>query len=376
MLSNHRDAWSGLNEHNSIVEKLKYTHKVMQLHMPFVTRVAVALYDKDTDYLRTFAYSSNKTSPLTHYQAKLSECYSLQEIAKANKPRIIQDLSQFNDSEHKHASVIYEAGYRSSYTLPMVWEGELYGFTFFNSTEKAVFNEHSLFELDAIAHMISLMIYNEIANVRTLSATIKSALELTHSRDPETGCHLERMSRYALLIANKLADKYSFDDHFIEHIYLFAPVHDLGKLVIPDRVLLKEGPLSDEEWEVMRTHSEEGKKLVENLLENYELKGVKHAEILRDIVLYHHEAMDGSGYPEKLKGNKIPIVARIVSVADIFDALTSSRPYKKAWSNDKAFIELKELAKDKLDPDCVEAMIASRDLIEEIQSFFKEEKFD
>ena len=371
----HKDTWNGLNKNSSIISKLGYMHSVMQLHMPYVDRIAVALYDEKTDLLKTYAYSSEHKSPLTNYQAKLSDCGSLKEIAKSQHPRLVQDLSVFNSSEHIHAQAILKAGYCSSYTLPMIWEGVLIGFVFFNSEHVGAFKESALNELDAIAHMITLIIYYEVASIKTLAATVKSALELTHSRDPETGNHLERMSRYARLIAKKLSSELQFDDQFIEHIFLFAPLHDLGKLAIPDRILLKEGPLNDAERAVMQTHSEEGKSLIDKLLKNYGLTGVTHVDMLRNIALHHHEAVDGSGYPNKLIGEDIPIEARIIAVADVFDALTSQRPYKTAWSNEKAFNKLRELAGKKLDKQCVEALLSVPDVIEEIQKTFSENNF-
>lgn len=371
----HDDPWIHLNEADTVVGKLRLIHSLILGHLPFVTRIAVALYDPATDYLRTFAFSSQIDSPLTNYQARLSECHSLLEIVATRQPRVVNDLSIFNDSGHEHAQVIFAAGYRSSYTLPMIWEGKFFGFVFFNSNDPDVFVERALSDLDVIAHMIILLVYNERSNVRTLLATIKSALQLTHSRDPETGCHLERMSRYARLIAKSLAKANKLSDDFVEHIFLFAPLHDLGKLTIPDSILLKAGPLSDEEFQIMKTHAEEGQRLIDKLLENYGLRGISHVEILRNIAMHHHEALDGSGYPRRLVGDAIPLEARIVAVADIFDALTSKRPYKDAWTNEAAFARLREMAGVKLDSQCVDILIANEKEVLEIQRAFHEDRF-
>ncbi len=371
----HIDRWAGLNEAASVGEKLRFMHGVIHTHMEFVTRIAVALYDADTDLLRTFAYSSREDCPLTHYQARLADCHSLREIAESRKPRVVNDLSLYNDIDHEHTRIIYQSGYRSSYTLPMIWEGHFFGFVFFNSDKTQVFIDRVLNDLDMVAHMITLLIHNERANVRTMLATIRSALDLTHSRDPETGCHLERMSRYARLIARHLAPRFGFDDTFIEHVFLFAPLHDLGKLTIPDRILLKKGPLDEEEYAVMRTHSEEGRRMIDKLLANYELNDISHVDMLRNIILHHHEAVDGTGYPSGLKSNSIPIEARIVTVADVFDALTSKRPYKDAWSNAEAFTKMRELAGTKLDADCVQVLLDNEPEILAIQQAFQENPF-
>lgn len=371
----HTDPWIELDDVDTVVGKLRLIHRLMSGHLPFVSRVAVALYDPATDYLRTFAYSSRVESPLTNYQALLSNCQSLLDIVATRQPRVVNDLAVFNNNAHLHAQIIYAAGYRSSYTVPMIWEGKFFGFVFFNADETDVFTERALTELDVIAHMITLLVYNERSNVRTLLATIKSALELTHSRDPETGCHLERMSRYARLIAKSLARAYKLSDDVVEHIYLFAPLHDLGKLTIPDSILLKPGPLTEAEFTVMKTHSEEGRRLIEKLLENYGLRGISHVDLLRNIALHHHEALDGTGYPNHLAGTAIPLEARIVAVADVFDALTSKRPYKEPWSNDAAFARLRELSGVKLDAECVDALISRVREIEEIQRAFQEDRY-
>ena len=180
------------------------------------------------------------------------------------------------------------------------------------------------------------------------------------------------MSRYSRLIAQKLASNFNFDDEFIEHIFLFSPLHDVGKIAISDSILLKPEPLTDQEFYEMRTHPQKGLEIIDNLILNFGLNGVKHIEVLRNIVCHHHELKDGSGYPENLKGNDIPIEARIVTVADIFDALTSKRPYKNKWTNEQAFAELTRLANSQLDEDCVNALLACIPEIEAVQSQFLE----
>jgi HD-GYP domain-containing protein (c-di-GMP phosphodiesterase class II) len=195
---------------------------------------------------------------------------------------------------------------------------------------------------------------------------------MVHLRDPETGGHLDRMAEFSRIIARELAaeGKHAFDDEYIERIYLYAPLHDLGKIGIPDRVLLKLGKLTQAETETMRTHSRKGVEMIDQMIENFGLRHFESIDVLRNIAHYHHEAIDGTGYPVGLKGEAVPIEARIIAVADVFDALTSRRPYKSPWSNDEAFSMLGRLAGTQLDRDCVEALVLNGERVKKIQDRF------
>ncbi|MCC2614950.1 HD-GYP domain-containing protein [Aestuariibacter halophilus] len=368
----HQDHLQSLNDAQTVQQKLRHLHDAVKQQHPAITRIAVALYDDKTDALKTFIYSADQHTPLEHYQTTLAQTPQLATLAQQGKTRVINDLRELSDSDKPHTQALLEAGYLASYTVPMVFNGHFFGFVFFNAAEVGVFEETLLVELDSVSHLVTLLVFHERANVRTLLATLKSALDLSHGRDPETGSHLERMSRYARLIARKLARQWDFDDQYIEHIYLFAPLHDLGKITVPDRVLLKPGKLTDEEFEEMKLHAINGRQLLDKLIDNYGLSGIGHIDMLKNIANHHHEALDGSGYPDGLKGNDIPVEARIVAVADVFDALTSERPYKKAWSNQQAIDKLRELAGIKLDPDCVNALLDNMEEVEQIQRTFAE----
>jgi len=228
-------------------------------------------------------------------------------------------------------------------------------------------------EIDLYGHLIAMMIVNELSSIKTLSAALRTTSHLTHIRDPETGSHLDRMSRYSRLIAMELAKNYKLDDDYIEHLFMFAPLHDIGKIGIPDRILLKPGPLTAEERKVMQSHALLGREIVDNLLANFMLEGINHIDVLRNIAESHHEAVNGTGYPYGKEGDEIPLEARIVAVADVFDALTSKRPYKEAWSNADAFATLKQLAGQTLDQECVNALISNEAEIEAIQRLFHED---
>ena len=163
-------------------------------------------------------------------------------------------------------------------------------------------------------------------------------------RDPETGQHLIRMSNYARLIARELG----LSEEQQELILEAAPMHDIGKVATPDAILLKQGKLTDDEFIIMKQHAANGY----NILADSDSILIRMAAIM---ALTHHEKFDGNGYPRGLKGESIPIYGRIVAVADVFDALTSSRPYKKAWSLEDATKFLKDNSGIHFDPQCVEA---------------------
>ncbi len=371
----HNDALSFLNLKGELKSKLLAAHAVVQKNLPFIARIATALYDPQTKILKTYLHSSGVDNPLEHYQTLIDNAPSLKEILEKAKPRVINNMLTFEDSDKKHIRRLGRQGYTASYTMPMFNNGDFFGFLFFNSYEKEVFTEKALEELDLHGHLISLMLINELSTVQTLSAAIKTTSHMTHHRDPETGSHLDRMSRYSRLIAESLADKYALDDDYIEQIFMFSPLHDIGKIAIPDYILLKTGKLTDDEMNIMRTHSQKGKEIIDDLLGNFGMENMAHANILRNIAAYHHETINGTGYPEGRSGQDIPLEARIVAVADIFDALTSERPYKKAWSVDDAFEALIQMSGEKLDQDCVEALLSHREEVEEIQRQFKESMF-
>lgn len=370
----HKDALEELNSSIPLREKLVSVHKVLKDRYDFIDRISVAIYDPKSHVIRTFVDSSGTDQPLIHYEARLADVPSLQEIIDKQRPRVISDLTIYQHSPSEHATAIKEQGYRSSYTLPMYVNGSLFGFVFFNSYTVDPFDKDEiLHHLDIFGHLISLQVINDISAIRTLLATVKTARDVTNKRDFETGSHIDRVAAYAQLIARDLADQYDLTDEYIEHIFLFAPLHDIGKIGIPDRILLKAGRLDEEEFQQMKTHTQQGREIIDQLLGNYGLESFHHVDVLKNIALYHHEAVDGSGYPKGLKGQEIPIESRIVAVADVFDALTSRRPYKEPWDNDAAFEALHQLSGRVLDRDCINAMERHRETVEKIQQRYQED---
>ena len=193
----------------------------------------------------------------------------------------------------------------------------------------------------------------------TKHEVIQRLMAAAEYRDDDTGEHILRMSQYSELVALE----YGLDEITADRILWASPMHDIGKIGIPDAVLLKPGKLTPEEWTLMKTHCEIGA----DLLSGSNSETLQLAEI---IALTHHERWDGSGYPKGLRGEDIPIEGRIVAIADVFDALTSERPYKKAWTAEEAIAEIKRSSGSHFDPEVVEAFLKCLPGLEAISKAF------
>jgi len=201
-------------------------------------------------------------------------------------------------------------------------------------------------------------------------------------RDEDTGNHVMRVASYCRIIAEKLG----CERDFTERLFLTSPLHDLGKIAVPDAILLKPGELTDEEWVVMRSHAELGAKILRDDSKARQifcqLDGAGGStsdrdpliEMAANIALTHHEKWDGSGYPRGLAGEQIPLEARIVAVADVYDALTSARPYKQPHSSEKSVSIIHEGSGKHSDPTVVAAFDACLDEIRAIQSRLADRK--
>lgn len=202
-----------------------------------------------------------------------------------------------------------------------------------------------------------------VLSLETRDVAIFAMAKLAESRDPETGAHLERVRNYCRVLTQHLAsvDKYreQVDAEYVRLIYQTSPLHDIGKVGIPDSVLLKPGRLSEREFEVMKTHTTLGAQTLDAALRQF--PGVKFLQMARDIAATHHERFDGTGYPGRLKGDEIPLCGRIVALADVYDALTSKRVYKDAFTHDVARSIIVNDAGSHFDPDLVEAFLRNEE---------------
>ncbi len=228
---------------------------------------------------------------------------------------------------------------------------------------------------DAISRM-TLSQSEQIRDIRRLSDStlkmqdglINTMADMVESRDSDTGAHVQKTAAYVKIIADGLVKKNYYPQKitakFISDIVRSAPLHDVGKINIPDSVLNKPGKLSDDEFAIMKTHTTAGKAILEKVIST--VQGENYLMEARNMAAYHHERWDGKGYPEGLHGEMIPLSARIMAVADVFDALASPRVYKPAFPFEKAISILKEGSGTQFDPKCVEVFLESLDEVKSV----------
>lgn len=337
-------------------------HGVISSRYPAIDRVALAAYDAPSDTLKTFVSSNTDGIKLDRYDAKLANVPSLLKLANTQQSRVVSDIEATFEAPSQHTSWVKSRGYRSSFTTPIYKGEQLAGFLFFDSRESHAFDPEAVSFLEMFSKLISQLYLMQLQVVHGIVGTVHVASGLARIRDLETGQHLERMAAYSRLMARELAARFGLDDEFIEYLFLFAPLHDIGKVGIPDKVLLKPGKLDADEWVVMRRHVEIGETICDQITHDLGLDNGMAFNIMRNIVGAHHERGDGSGYPRGLHMADIPMEARIVAVADVYDALSNRRPYKQAWTEEDTVRELdQEVRQGRLDGDCVAALMNAKE---------------
>ena len=224
--------------------------------------------------------------------------------------------------------------------------------------------------------LVSLKTAERILSLETRDLAMFALAKLSESRDPETGAHIERVQSYARLIAQYLSttERYheAIDSEFTRLIFQTSPLHDIGKVGIPDSVLLKPGKLGEDEMAVMRTHARMGAQTLDASLQRF--PHVRFLQMARDIALSHHEHWDGGGYPEGLSGETIPLAARIVALADVYDALTSRRVYRDAMSHAQAKRMILMERGTHFDPDVIDAFLQTEAEFVAIRERFRDDE--
>ncbi len=294
------------------------------------------------------------------YEVRLGNS-SLRKHLNNHKGYINNDVEGSYESNPQSTSLrlIFEEGIRSNMIIPLVSNNVVFGFIFVSSKQKSYFTEEHLRFVSKITYEITGSLNRSYLLKVVLAKMTTTFAKLVDRKDNETGDHILRMVKYSTIIAEGLRKMdrktHPMDRKTILEIERHASVHDIGKVGIPDDILKKPGKLTSEEWEIMKTHVTIGSEIFSELRSDFGMFESDFYKVAEQIVKFHHEKFDGSGYPYKLRGEEIPLVARIVALADVFDALTSERVYKKAFTFEKALIIIEESSGHHFDPVVVES---------------------
>lgn len=298
---------------------------------------------------------------------------SLTEIILNKKPIYNNDIIQYlNSKKHKNKSLelIAKEGIKSNMIIPLIINNRVFGFLFFSSFDKNTYDHRSLKIGENIAHSIATIIEKTYLTKRILNNIALTFADLVEKKDCETGNHVNRMTRYSKVIADGLLDhnknNYRVNSSFIKDINLYAPLHDIGKVGIPDSILNKPSKLTADEWLIMKEHPNIGADILVKFEDSLKIFGKQFYQIAIDITRHHHEKWDGSGYPYGLKLEEIPLAARIVAIADVFDALASRRPYKEPKSFDECVEIIKSGKGSHFDPELVDVFLEKLPKIKKI----------
>jgi response regulator RpfG family c-di-GMP phosphodiesterase len=361
-----------ISNNASFTETLNFINETFSAYIPY-NYIGIALIDEDKKLLRA-SYGVADENIVGLPENLVGSTWpindtSLENLLQTGEARIINDLEEYTAGRpiKQYNVAILEAGIRASITLPLKVSGEPVGVIFFSSNQKNVYNEEHLKFLKSLVNSIAISFNQNIFINDVLYSSVLALAKLAEARDEDTGEHLTRMKFYSRAIAELLYENNLYTDEitmeYIDNIERFSPLHDIGKVGIRDGILLKPSKLTEEEFDEMKQHTKFGADVLRTAEVNMQKRGKSLFNMGIEIAESHHEKWDGSGYPYGKKEKEIPLSARIVAVADVFDALTSKRPYKEPFSLEVSFGILEEGRGKHFDPDIIDILLANQDRI-------------
>jgi response regulator RpfG family c-di-GMP phosphodiesterase len=338
-----------------------------------IDRIGLAYVDyQSKTFVAEYGVLNDKETILGPGFVQPFEKSSLSEILVHQQSVINNDIEStlVNRPNSDALTMLNKEQIRSNLTIPIIMNQIVFGFIFFSSYKKDFFSEVEIEIGQRVANEVKTLLHRAYFTNVILTKMTSAFSEIVESKDNDTGDHILRMVKYSSIIARGLKAKnhpnYQINEKTILEVERYAAVHDIGKVGIPDAVLKKDSKLSEEEWNIMKKHPQIGGDVFKNLREALNAFDSNLYQVAEDITRYHHERWDGHGYPYGLKEHDIPLVARIVSVADVFDALASKRSYKRAFTFEESILIIKEVSNTQLDPYVVEVFLEEIEHIREV----------
>jgi HD-GYP domain-containing protein (c-di-GMP phosphodiesterase class II) len=367
-----------------IEEVLENIYRHVHARMP-INYMEILSIDAKKGSARTEALSNGKLAPeeIRNLSFSLTEkhfarCMEagheivMTDIAHLHRPshNQLEETSEPDGGDGRHLDLLYADGVRAVVVMPLFLQGFMYAFLVFGAAPDTEFGPDEILLCRNIAGELSSLLEKTLLTKTMFNKLTTSFAELVDRKDNETGDHLNRMVGYSTLLAKKLLThpdpEYRLNPQVVRDIKNNAAIHDIGKVAIPDSILKKPGRLDEQEWRIMKTHAAVGADILREIRDELRIFRQNFYEVAENIARYHHEKWDGTGYPEGLAGCDIPLEARIVAVADVFDALSSPRVYKPAWPLEAAFSELQAIAGTHLDPELVKIFLSSKRDIQKV----------
>lgn len=316
----------------------------MALELMEEKKVVIRTYDEQTQQLILQAYHGMPKGYDEKFKT-LSPCSHIFELLRNGQPFIVQDVSLMEPVGL--SGFLVRNGLLSTLCIPLMAKEEIVGIIAIYSDQASYYkkNEESIYSI--LANQIAMTIENAHLYKNLKDSYLKTTRALViavEAKDPYTRGHAERVAKYSIAIGQEL----KLDKDFLKNLEIAASLHDIGKIGVPESILVKPAKLNIEEFTIMKNHPIHGQSI---------LDPIKLDSEILDGVYYHHERLDGQGYPFGLKEKQIPLTARILAVADAFDAMTSDRPYRQRLSSDQALKELIKCSNTQFDPEIVEAFL-------------------
>jgi len=360
-----------INKTDNVSDTLKYVFECFPVFFPIDWVGLLRSSRNNTEYHidRSYSLKTYELDERVHHDAVDS---IFQKTSDKAVPfcNCLENAEDPDWQQDKFVTRLQANGLRSYFFLPISQNALETAVLVLGTESENAYNADHLEFLTNIAGQVARSFEKTIGMENLVISSIRGLAKLAESRDPETGDHLFRMSHYSALIAEELGKTPKYNEQinpqYVRDILQFSPMHDIGKVGVSDSILLKPGALDEQELREMREHTTIGADVLRRCEDQMNAVGRSVFRVGIEIAECHHEKFDGTGYPAEIAGEKIPLSARIVATADVFDALTSRRPYKEAWPIEKAIDYLREQAGSHFDPEVVEACLRAMPKILEI----------